>query len=161
MIREVIESDHDQIVKLFCENIRHESSYISHGEIQMGIAVDSENLANSFEAKWAEYLTSQMKEFRETILVYEHNKRIEGFIIGEIDQDRDKEFGVICDLVVSEQFRNKGAGSGLLDTLLKIYKKKGITDFYLESGINNHSAHNFFEKRGFKKISSIFRLESK
>lgn len=160
MIRVVEKSDQHQMVQLFCENIKRELSYISHGEIQMGIALNEDHLAPNFEELWTKYLAAQIGRFKDTILVYEHNKLVEGFIIGEIDQDRNDRFGVVCDLIVNSTQRKKGIGSQLLNALLEIYKSKGIKDFYLESGVNNHAAHVFFEKRGFKKVSSVFRKES-
>lgn len=161
MIRTVRESDKEKIVDIFCDNIYEQRSYISHGEIQMGIATDSKNLSDQYKYKWRKYLDAQIDEFPETILVYEQEGTIKGFIIGEIDTDRDEEFGVICDLVVLSESRNKKIGSRLLNALLNKFSDSGIKDYYLESGVDNKDAHAFFENKGFEKISSIFRLNNK
>lgn len=158
MIRKVTEKDKPQMVELFCDNIKMQPSYISHGEIQMGIAINSDELSDQYVERWAAYLDAQMNEFTDTIFVFEQEGLIHGFIIGEIDSDRADDFGVICDLVVSDQKRKAGIGSQLLDKLFDVYKEMGIRDVYLESGIHNHDAHHFFENKGFKKTSSIFRL---
>lgn len=161
MIRKAQNKDKEQIVNIFCSNIDKQRSYISHGEIQMGIATDSENLSNDYIEKWSRYLDAQMDKFSETVFVYEQDGTVEGFIIGEIDSDRDEKFGVICDLVVKPDIRNKGVGSRLLDFLLNRFSELKVNDFYLESGVNNHEAHEFFKKKGFEKVSSIFRLNNK
>lgn len=46
-----------------------------------------------------------------------------------------------------------------LNQAISQLKAKGIDSIYLESGINNHQAHSFFEKFGFKHISNIFRMK--
>lgn len=161
MIRKAIEKDKIQIVELFCSNIKEQTSYISHGEIQMGIALDTENLADDFIEKWKAYLDNQMLQFGDTVLIYEQDADIKGFIIGEIDCDRADDYGVICDLVVNPSSRNMGIGDALINTILDIFYSKNVVDIYLESGINNHTAHAFFEKKGFKKVSSIFMLNNK
>ncbi len=157
MIRQAKEDDKEQIVKLFSENIVSQKSYISHGEIQMGIALDVGILSENHTILWRAYLDAQMKDFANTIVVYEKNNTIEGFIIGEISKDRNEFFGVICDVVVSNDLRHKGIGALLLNSLIKIFRSKGICEYYLESGINNHEAHEFFENKGFSKVSVIYR----
>lgn len=161
MIRQARNSDKEQIINLFCENIKVQTSYISHGEIQMGLALNTELLSKNHIELWGAYLNSQMKQFEETVLVHEENETINGFIIGEIANDRSNDFGVICDIVVDNSMRNKGIGALLLNSLLAIYKSKGIYDFYLESGIKNHEAHQFFENKGFSKVSVIYRRNDK
>ena len=34
----------------------------------------------------------------------------------------------------------------------------GIKDVYLESGLENHKAHEYFKSRGFVKVSEIYKL---
>ena len=157
MIRKATEHDKEQVVNLFCENIKKQKSYISHGEIQMGIALDTGILAENYSLLWKEYLDAQMNEFKDTVLVSEENGTVNGFIIGEIAKDRNECFGVICDIVVDQSCRNMGVGVLLLESLISTYQSKGVTDYYLESGINNHEAHQFFEKMGFGKVSVIYR----
>lgn len=156
MIRLAKLNDIECIVNLFVETIKNQKSYISHGEIQMGIATEAKTLSDNFIIKWKDYLKDQLKENGDNIFVFEDNNEIIGFIIGSIDRDRDVDFGVICDIVVHNNYRKKGIGNDLLKNLLDHFNKKGIKDIYLESGVNNHDAHCFFEKRGFLQISHIY-----
>lgn len=157
MIRQASTADIDNLAKLFAATISAHPDYISHGEIQMGIAIDTQHLYPQFSARWMNYLKAQMTDFPDGIWIYEVNGCIEGFIIFMIDEDLYKPFGVINDLCVTPTHRETGIGSELLDFAIKNLEEKGIADFYLESGIENHLAHSFFEKRGFKAVSKIFR----
>lgn len=77
--------------------------------------------------------------------VIEDNDELIGFIhiqdlIDEID---------IIDVVIKEEYRNKGHATKLFDYLFDIYNKK----FILEVNENNNKALNLYNKLGFKEIS--------
>ena len=55
-------------------------------------------------------------------------------------------------------YRTGGIGTALLDAAISWLRSKGIKDIYLESGQNNHSAHEYFIRRGFRKVSEIYKL---
>ncbi|MBR4735912.1 MAG: GNAT family N-acetyltransferase, partial [Bacteroidales bacterium] len=76
----------------------------------------------------------------------------------DIEEDGDVPFGMVCDILVKEEYRGHGAGEALLQTAISWLRSRGINDIYLESGKNNHSAHRFFEKRGFSHVSEIYKL---
>ena len=93
-IRPYAPQDRQKLCDLFAELIENHKEYISHGELQMGIATDRGELAPDFRNAWLRYLDRQ-----------------------------------------------------------------GVADCYLESGVDNHSAHRFFEKFGFGQVSCIFRAK--
>ena len=159
MYRDAVINDIEILAKIFWNNLVSNPSYISHGEIQMGIASDSERLAPDGHEKWKVYIREKITGNDSSVFIYEEDNLIIGFIVVEIESDGDKPFGVICDLLVSSDTRGKGIGKTLLQKGIQWLEEQQITDFYLESGINNHSAHNFFEHMGFKMISHIFKLE--
>ena len=76
-----------------------------------------------------------------------------------ITNDGAKPYGIIFDLSVDPAYRGKRIGQELLQRATESFRDKGIQDCYLESGVNNHSAHQFFEHHGFKQVSDIFRLK--
>ena len=76
-----------------------------------------------------------------------------------ITNDGARPYGVIFDLSVDPAYRGKRIGQELLQRATESFRDKGIQDCYLESGVNNHSAHQFFEHHGFKQVSDIFRLK--
>ena len=81
-----------------------------------------------------------------------------GFCVVDIQNDGAEPFGMLCDILVKGDIRSKGVGSVLLQTGLTWFKEKGIKDIYLESGLNNHAAHEYFMRRGFVKVSEIYKL---
>jgi ribosomal protein S18 acetylase RimI-like enzyme len=81
-----------------------------------------------------------------------------GFCVAEIQEDGADPFGMVCDVLVDEARRCGGVGTALLEAALGWFKEKGIVDVYLESGLNNHAAHEYFMRRGFVKVSEIYKL---
>lgn len=81
-----------------------------------------------------------------------------GFTVAEIQEDGADPFGMVCDVLVDENRRQGGVGSALLSMALSWFKEKGVKDIYLESGLHNHAAHEYFMRRGFVKVSEIYKL---
>ena len=158
MVRNFKTEDSEILVEMFCRNLETFKDYISHGEIQMGLSSDGVNLSSDYKEKWRRYLSRHNDDPKSHIYVFENENVIEGFIIFGIENDYDKEYGVIYDILVSDSRKGAGIGNQLFKYAIDIYKSLNITDCYLESGINNHGAHAFFEKKGFKHISNIYRL---
>lgn len=157
MIRKATEKDIESLTGIFWTNIRNEPAYISHGEIQMGIADDVGKPAPEGRAKWAKYIAGKIGDPEAGVFICEEEGAIAGFTVVGIESDADRPFGVFYDIVIVPEFRKHGLGKALIEAGFRWFEEKGITDFYLESGIGNHNAHRFFERYGFKAVSQIFR----
>lgn len=157
MIRKIKEEDYTKVVNLFCNNIKNHKEYISHGEIQMGVANDSYDLSEDFRETWRNYLIYHVSKDSH-IFVFEEDDKILGFIISEISSDLDHSFGVICDILIQKDARCKGIGTLLINNALDFFKENNIDQIFIESGLNNKLAHNFFENIGFKCVSKVFML---
>ena len=155
-IRTATVEDADVLVDLFIGNLKKHSEYISHGEMQMGVGLANGDVAIHGAETWKKYIVQKIENSQSEVYVCETADAIEGFAVVEIDDDGGDPFGVLCDLYVLPDCRTKGLGSLLFDVGLSWLKGNGITEFYLESGKDNHSAHTFFEKRGFKMVSHIY-----
>ena len=83
-----------------------------------------------------------------------------GFVVADIEEDGDAPYGMVCDVLVKEDYRGHGTGDALLQTAIGWLRGQGVRDIYLESGKDNHAAHRFFEKRGFHHVSNIFKLDN-
>jgi len=150
-------SDADNLTQLFIGNLKQQPGYISHGEMQMGVGTIDGKVTSDASELWKKYIVKKMENEEESnVFVYEDGGKIIGFTVVEINDDGNDSFGVICDLYILPENRTKGLGSTLFDKGISWLKDKGMTEFYLESGKSNHEAHNFFEKRGFTKVSHIY-----
>lgn len=155
MLRKIIEQDYTKIVNLFCNNIERNKEYISHGEIQMAVAIDDISLSPDFREIWRKYLIDHVSK-KSNIVVFEEDSKILGFVISEISSDLNHSFGVICDILVQKDIRGEGIGTLLINDVLNFFKENNIDQIFIESGLENHLAHDFFEKFGFKCVSKVF-----
>ena len=131
------------MTQLFWDTLSANPSYISHGGPD----------------KWQRYISGKITGKASRVYLYEEKNELKGFTVVEITEDGDKPFGIICDLLVEPGQRKKGIGKNLLSRSIEWLETQGISDFYLESGIQNHNAHAFFERLGFRMVSHVFRLK--
>ncbi|MCW9026997.1 MAG: GNAT family N-acetyltransferase, partial [Thiovulaceae bacterium] len=59
------------------------------------------------------------------------------------------------DMVVLKKYRQKGMGTKLLKSVLKILDEDGIARVTLLSDFDNKKAHKFYKKQGFKKSTMV------
>ena len=149
-------SDVNALTELFINNLKTHPEYISHGEMQMGVGLANGEVAPQGTEMWKKYIIEKIESDDSAVFVYEEMNTITGFTVVEIDDDGGDPFGVICDLYVLPDNRTKGLGTLLFDKGISWLKDKGMKELYLESGKDNHSAHAFFEKRGFAMVSHIY-----
>lgn len=159
-------ADAPALADLFLGHIAAHTEYISHGEIQMGVgegvirdgALEARPAADARE-KWLRYIHAHLEDGTlAQVWKAVDEGRIVGFAVADIEEDGDLPFGMVCDVLVREECRGKGVGDALLQSAIGWLRSRGIKDIYLESGKNNHAAHRFFEKRGFRHISEIYKL---
>lgn len=161
------QEDAGAMCDIFLSHISAHTEYISHGEIQMGVGVghfeDGEfitGVAPDARAAWMKYITGNLADTEEAAVykAVDQEGNILGFCVTEIMEDGADPFAMICDVLVKEDCRTKGVGTALLDTAIEWLHTKGIYEIYLESGLRNHAAHEYFMRRGFKKVSEIYKL---
>lgn len=161
------EEDVQALADLFLGHIRKHKEYISHGEIQMGVGIGrfedgqlAAEPAPDAERMWKKYITANISDSKGALVckAVSTDGSIVGFAVAEIQEDGAEPFGMLCDLLVKDGSRTHGTGTALLEHALAWFRSKGISDIYLESGLNNHAAHEYFRRRGFVKVSEIFKL---
>lgn len=79
-----------QLCEFFSRIIESHKAYISHGELQMGIALDSNELAPNYKEMWLNYLDRQVENPDNTLLLYLENGIIIGFVLFGITNDGAK-----------------------------------------------------------------------
>lgn len=159
--------DEEALCDMFIDHITSNTEYISHGEIQMGVGegsfVEGKLVARpSAKARhfWMKYIHGNITspEDARVFKAVAPDGGILGFCVVEIQEDGAEPYGMLCDLLVKCGSRSQGVGSSLMKAGLEWFERKGISDIYLESGLNNHSAHEYFIRKGFVKVSEIYKL---
>ena len=161
-----VPADAECLKNMFFTNLGANPEYISHGEVQMGVGLmekdaDGEirgTVAPDGESMWMNYINEKISSDAAAVYKAVRDGEIIGFCVADIESDGADPFGMVCDVLVKSGCRGGGIGQNLLNTAIEWLRGQGIRDIYLESGKNNHSAHRFFEKRGFAHISEIFKL---
>ena len=105
-------------------------------------------LETEFDNFWNnKNLISEIKNPRSYVIKAKFDEEILGFagIIDTVDQAE------ITNIVVKKNYRNKGIGSILLETLIEYAKENKKEKIYLEVNCNNHFAIKLYKKFGFNE----------
>lgn len=134
-------------------------AYISHSELQYGVAEGIGRWATDRATKARTYVTGLLADTSsdETMVATAtQNGTIVGFALVEISRlNPERPFATIHDVLFSPSVRGQGLGSALFDWLADQCRAHGVTRFFLESGVDNHRAHHFFERHGFRQTSIV------
>ena len=163
-IKSATVSDKEALADLFYAHLSENVEYISHGEMQMGIGhlvFNGEEYVPQLDADtrhlWLIYIEEHMTaEGMAVYMAEDSTGALLGFCVMETDSDGGAPFGVLCDILVNAEARGQGVGSRLFSAAEDWFKSRNLKDVYLESGKNNHNAHNFFIRRGFMKVSEVY-----
>jgi ribosomal protein S18 acetylase RimI-like enzyme len=99
-----------------------------------------------------EEIRKKLQRDPDLFLVAEANGTIIGTVIGGFDGRR----GMVYHLAVEESFRNRGTGELLMNELEERLKAKGCIRCYLLVIIDNISAMQFYEKRGWERMDDVY-----
>ena len=157
-LRPAVPADVTALADLFWASLSAHPAYISHSEIQTGIALDSGVPAPDGRTKWERYLLGKITGPHSRVLIAEGAQSPAGFVVLSLNTDYERSFGVIDDLLVAAPARGSGLGRELLEAGIAWLRRQGARDIYLESGVENHGAHAFFGRQGFRCISHMFKL---
>jgi GNAT superfamily N-acetyltransferase len=148
-IREGKQENIERYLSIFSE-CRHDA-YISHGEVLCGRAT------NDF--KWADDILVQMKrEFASDLSSHDYilfeilrDDEVIGFAIVELY--KSEKAAILDDIMISKNVQGQGVGTETLRLIEAYLRSRDFGILLLESGIQNKSAHEFFEKNGFAPVS--------
>ncbi len=150
------------LISFFIENV--DPSYISHGEIQAGRALD----VNTWSPALPRILRKEFDSHFETdrvagdeckVAVASAAGEISALLIVKIQTVGKERFSVLSDFIVKRDSRGQGIGRAVFSWLLEEMKKAGIVRMFLESGKNNEKAHRFFRSQGFAPCSIVMLKE--
>jgi len=106
-----------------------------------------------FPDPWGdEVLRETVEMFSATSFIAETSDCIAGFIICGIEDTGEELYGHICNLAVSEQYRNCGIGQQLLKRAEHQLIITCATGCQLEVRVSNTDAQSFYRKMGYQPV---------
>ena len=104
------------------------------------------------------WLESILEDEDRSLVVAEHEGRILAAILYRVMASsddpifRERRFGYVEELVVSDGLRRKGIGQGLLTHAVRDLEARGITEIEVNVWETNVMARSFYEKHGFRTL---------
>ncbi|MFZ6689400.1 GNAT family N-acetyltransferase [Undibacterium sp. SXout11W] len=157
----------DDIADFFCANAN--ADYISHSELQGGRALapgvwnpDLRQLI--FDQANAILKAQGDASCTAKIYCVYLQHRLLGVAFLSLSGDTNgvfntKRFAVLEDIIISPDARGMRVGKRFLDFIIENLKVNDVHRLFLESGITNHKAHDFFEREGFQQTSVVMMRE--
>lgn len=145
-----------ELTQFFCSQI--DTDYISHGEIQIGRALNQNEWAPDLADVVSEEISGLIEgTIKQGAWPRVAEGRVEGQLVAlaiiNVKTDAPTPFAVYEDVVVHREFRGNGLGKALISWLDSEVKNQGCTEIFIESGLRNLRAHEFFHGVGFVTCS--------
>ena len=150
-----------RLAKLFATNLT--GAYISHAELQGLRALDTTTWSPTIGSILESDMVSRIDQPLDAV----EGKKTQLLVSGRLGGDDVAVFLVsfsraaavayteIEDMMVVANARGDGIGHQFMQWVAQESKQRGIKRLFLESGITNDHAHEFFEDVGFHKISVV------
>ncbi len=154
------------LAEFFRANLNEE--YISHSEMQSYRALSAHrwapDVANVLETEIAARLGPPLDRFSaapfwQGVVLGHRNAALVALAMVTLSRKAVIPFGIIEDIVVDAEQRGNGYGAATIRWIDERFCDAGLARVFLESGLNNTSAHHFFEKLGFEPISIVMMRE--
>lgn len=141
-----------EAAEFFMDNV--DSSYISHGEIQDGRALDQYTWNEDVhKVLLREFTMSLSKSNDYNLGLATKDGKLVCIVFVQIVRTRKTRFAVLEDIVTAKELRGQGFGTALYSWVEEQMKLRGMHQIFLESSVANPKAHEFLEHRGFKVCS--------
>ncbi len=148
--------DWPEIAEFFAATIAVDHGYISHGEIQTGLSADGVNWASDLARKFLAELGEPGDDRSLAVCRDGADAIVAAANITWTHEPPGIPFATIQDMAVSPHLRSTGLGSRMFEFLLAEAKARGMAWVFLESGKDNHRAHEFFIRNGMTEVSHVF-----
>jgi GNAT superfamily N-acetyltransferase len=144
-----------RLSRFFVENA--DPAYISHGELQLGRAIDEHHWAADLEELIRVELANIVGDVSGSrkILTVHVGDVCTGLAILRFETAPPSPYAILEDLLVARSERSSGLGSKMLGLIEDECRRVGCRRIFLESGIGNGQAHGFFQRAGFATCSVV------
>jgi GNAT superfamily N-acetyltransferase len=147
-----------ELADFFAANVG--SDYISHAELQGGRALSPTewrpDLREVLQAEIEPRLVAGVPgPDSKPIAIAEQDGALAALVYVTFAGGAPVPFAIVEDLIVAPAMRGQGVGKAVLDWIAVEARAQGIRRLFLESGITNRRAHDFFEREGFRSVSMV------
>ncbi|MDR3438623.1 GNAT family N-acetyltransferase [Telmatospirillum sp.] len=155
-------SEAPELARFFVDNVT--PAYISHSELQGSRARDADHWTPELATIVARDIDERIRqakghpgtaENRQPVFTVRSADHLIGMGMASFFFDAAVPYAVLEDIVLASQSRNAGAGKLVLDWVTRQAEAIGCARVFLESGIRNRHAHDFFEREGFEVCSVV------
>lgn len=151
-------AEHQQHIEdaadFFLANV--DASYISHGEVQSGRALDmstwSEDARKILISEFGKCLKPDSNHY---LGIASQMGKLTCLTYIQVVRTRKIRFAILEDIVTSKELRGQGIGTALYSWIEDQMKLRGVTQMFLETGLHNSSAHPFLVARGYEDCSLV------
>lgn len=151
----------DSVATFFSSSI--DPSYISHSELMFGRAISqrewSPTLLDVVKTEFHKRVPWQGGNTTKKIVVGYDGATLVAVALLDFHLNVPIPFAIIEDIAVSREFRDRGLGQRMLDWIFAEARLQRVARVFLESGLDNHAAHHFFERNGFKQVSIVMMTQ--
>jgi len=148
--------DWPAIAEFFAATIAADRAYISHGEIQTGLSADGKTWAPDLARSFLAELGTPSDERSLAVCRDGADEIVAAANITWTHEPPGIPFATIQDMAVRPDLRSTGLGTRMFEFLLAEAKGRGMAWVFLESGKDNHRAHEFFIRNGMAEVSHVF-----
>lgn len=154
----------DALCALYLDHVS--ADYISHSELQ-GERADAPgqwraDLPQVIRAEIRAALSHDWAHGDSSLLaVARDGDLLVGMALVSVDtrQRASRSFAALDDLVLLPSARGSGVGSALVEWIAGELRSHGIARLFLECGVHNLAAQQFFKGRGFQQVSVVMLRE--
>lgn len=159
------ENDAKRLAKLFAANIT--PSYVSHSELQgpraLAPGIWSPDIANVLEREILARVANPLDAPPGGVTALAAGLACGGQDVGvflvTFSREAASPYCVLEDIVIEKNKRSRGFGARYLSWITDECRARGIARLFLESGHDNHHAHEFFAREGFAPVSVVMMKE--
>lgn len=158
-IRSLKKKDQPIIQEMMLDTYRKNPAYPSHSDVQVGI-IPGQPLTEDNVTYLREHCECHSKKRAYSGLVATSSDgKILGFVLMKKHSPGGaKPWGELSDIVLAPKQRSDGCGQLLLSRAVASFRKWGVEQVFLETGIDNKKAHRFFIGQGWKPVSHVMKI---
>lgn len=147
------------LVSIIDRVVTETPAYLSHGDMQTGIALHREQFNPQRGDYWRGHMLVTLGTYPQgNFVAQREDGAFAGFILTSVQRISDPylEFGVLEDFCVLPEHRGLGIGQRLLMLAITQLKIDRIQRVFFESGVQNALVHERMQEIGFQPVSVTF-----